>query len=103
YSIVNIKLESPPLMDISYDMRRDYDKEMWLIEFRKIAGKIKHIEGSWQLELVDKDYTKVTYYNDIDIGLPVPGFILDSFKKNGLYKLADHIQKRVESNGTWKK
>jgi len=102
FSIIFIKLKSPPFMEISYDMKRVYDKENYKITFKKVAGKIKDIDGSWKLESVDDKYTKVTYLTSIDIGLPVPGFVLDYFSKNGLHKLADNIRKRVESGGTWK-
>ncbi|GIW21602.1 MAG: hypothetical protein KatS3mg068_0609 [Candidatus Sericytochromatia bacterium] len=103
FSIVHVKLESPPLIDISYDLRRVYDKENWTINFKKIDGKIKDIEGGWKLEKYKDIYTKLTYRSRIDFGLPVPKFILDNLSRNGLYKLADNVRKRVESGGKWTK
>jgi len=90
-------------MEISYDLRRVYDKNNWAINFKKIDGKIKDIEGGWKLEEYRNIYTKLTYRSRIDFGIPVPKFILDNLSKNGLYKLADNVRKRVESGGKWTK
>lgn len=103
FSIVHVKLESPPLIDISYDLRRVYDKHNWTISFKKIDGKIKDIEGSWKLDEYGSKYTKLIYRSHIDIGIPVPKFILDSLSKNGLHKIAENVKKRVESGGKWTK
>lgn len=101
FSVVHVKLESPPLIDISYDLRRVYDKNNWSIKFKRTEGKIKDIEGGWKLEEHRNIYTKLTYTSRIDFGIPVPKFILDSLSKNGLHKLADNVKKRVESGGKW--
>jgi ribosome-associated toxin RatA of RatAB toxin-antitoxin module len=103
FSIVHVKLESPPLIDISYDLRRVYDKDNWTIKFKKIDGKIKDIEGGWKIEEYKGIYSKLTYTSRIDFGIPVPKFILDNLSRNGLHKLAENVRKRIESGGKWTK
>ena len=102
--IVFIRPETPAMIDVSYDLKRVYEKDKWLITFEKHAGKIKSINGYWKLEpFKTTKYTKVIYVNNIDIGMPVPGFVKDYFTKGSLVKLADAVRKRVESGETWKK
>ncbi len=101
--VVFIQPEAPPLIDISYEIRRHYDKDDWKITFEKVSGKIKSINGSWKLESYDSHYTKVVYITNVDIGIPVPGFVKDYFSKGSLYRMAEAVKKRVESRGKWKK
>jgi ribosome-associated toxin RatA of RatAB toxin-antitoxin module len=103
YDIVYIKPEAPPFVDVSYDLKRTYFKNDWKIVFTKSAGKIKSIDGYWKFDPIDANSTKITYVTNVDIGMPVPGFVKDYFAKGSLYKVADAVKKRVESNGTWKK
>lgn len=102
--IVFVRPEAPALVDVSYDLKRVFQKEKWLIKFEKAGGKIKSISGYWKLEpFKNPNYTKVVYVNNVDIGMPVPGFVKDYFTKGSLNKLADAVRKRVESGETWKK
>lgn len=101
--VVHVEPEAPAMFNVSYDMRRNYNKGDWKISFEKVAGKIKSINGWWKLEPLDAKYTKVIYVNNVDIGMPVPGFVKDYFAKGSLLKLAEGVKKRVETNGTWKR
>ena len=103
YDIVHVEPEAPAMFNVSYDMKRTYNKADWKISFVKVAGKIKSANGWWKFEPIDSKYTKVTYVNNVDIGVPVPGFVRDYFAKGSLNKLAEGVKKRVESNGTWKR
>lgn len=102
YDIVSVEPEAPAMFSVNYDMKRVYDKKDWKITFSKSAGKIKNINGWWKLEPVESGkYTKVTYVNNVDIGVPIPGFVKDYFAKGSLLKVADGVKKRVESGETW--
>lgn len=102
YDIVAVEPEAPAMFSVNYDMKRVYDKKDWKITFSKSAGKIKSINGWWKLEPVEGGkHTKVTYVNNVDIGMPIPGFVKDYFAKGSLLKVADGVKKRVESGGTW--
>lgn len=104
YDIVHVVPDAPAMFSVDYDMKRVYDKKDWKITFSKVAGKIKSINGWWKLEPISGGrQTKVTYVNNIDIGMPVPGFVKDYFAKGSLGKLAEGVKKRVESNGTWQR
>lgn len=103
YEIVHVEPEAPAMFNVSYDLKRNFDKNDWKISFEKVAGKIKSINGWWKFEPVDAKYTKITYVNNVDIGMPVPGFVKDYFTKGSLSKMADGVKKRIESNGTWKR
>ncbi len=102
YDIVFFKPETPMGFDTSYELKRSYFKDQWKITFEKHSGKIKSINGYWKLEPMGNN-TKATYVSNIDIGMPVPGFVKDYFTKGGLNKLGEWIKKRVESNGKWKR
>jgi coenzyme Q-binding protein COQ10 len=101
--IVYIQPEAPPLVDISYELKRNYNKDSWKITFERVSGKIKSINGWWKLEPYDSHYTKVMYVTHVDIGIPVPKFVTDYFAKGSLYKMAEAVKKRVETNGRWRK
>jgi ribosome-associated toxin RatA of RatAB toxin-antitoxin module len=101
--ILFIRPEAPPFFDVSYDLKRTYYKNDWKIVFTKAGGKIKSIDGYWKFDPIDAKSTKVTYVSNVDIGITVPGFVKDYFTKGSLYKMADAVKKRVESNGKWKK
>ncbi|MFN8671810.1 MAG: SRPBCC family protein [Candidatus Sericytochromatia bacterium] len=103
YDIVYFKPETPMGFDTSYELKRSYFKDKGKITFEKHSGKIKSIHGYWKLEAYNGNQTKATYVNEIDIGMPVPGFVKDYFTKGGLKKLGEGVKKRVESNGTWKR
>ncbi len=103
FDVVHVEPEAPAMFNVSYDMKRTYDKGDWKISFKKVAGKIKSIDGWWKFEPINSKYTKITYVNNIDIGMPLPSFVKDYFTKGSLVKLADGVKKRVESNGTWKR
>lgn len=104
YDIVHVVPEAPAMFSVDYDMKRVYDKKDWKISFSKVAGKIKSVSGWWKLEPISAGkQTKVIYVNNVDIGMPVPGFVKDYFTKGSLMKLADGVTKRVESNGTWQR
>ena len=103
FDIVHVQPEAPAMFNVSYDMKRTYNKADWKISFAKVAGKIKSINGWWKFEPLDSKYTKITYVSNVDIGMPVPGFVKDYFAKGSLMKVADGVKKRVESNGTWKR
>lgn len=103
YDVVHVEPEAPSMFNVSYDLKRTFDKKNWKMYFEKVAGKIKSINGYWKFEPVDSRYTKVIYVNNVEIGIPIPNFVKDYFIKGSLNKVADNVRKRVESNGTWKR
>lgn len=101
--IVFVKPEAPPMIDISYTLKRTYYKDKWRLEFQKVEGKIKDINGYWQLESYKSNYTKAIYVSNVETGKAIPGFIKDYFAKGSLKKVGEGLKKRVESNGKWKR
>lgn len=101
--IVFVKPEAPPMIDISYTLKRTYHKDKWRLEFEKVEGKVKDINGYWQLESYKSAYTKATYVSNVDTGGAIPGFVKDYFAKGSLKKVGEGVKKRVESHGKWKR
>lgn len=62
----------------SYRLRYDYGKAPEVLAWRLVEGDItRKLDGSYRLEPVDgdPDRTRVTYHLEVDLLVPLPGFV----------------------------
>lgn len=62
----------------SYTLRYDYTKAPHVLAWRQVQGDItRKLDGSYELAPVegDADRTSVTYHLEVDLVLPLPGFV----------------------------
>lgn len=98
YAIVYVKAKAPLGIDISYTLKRIYNKPDYKITWDMIEGKAKEIQGSWQILPVNKKYSKVIYTNYVDLGFMVPAKISNMLTKNKLPNLAKGIREYLKNN-----
>jgi hypothetical protein len=66
---------------------------------KEIEGKIRDVAGEYVLDELDADETKVTYRLDVDLDVPVPGFLRRQAQKQIVKQALDGLKRRVESTG----
>ena len=64
---------------------------------KEIEGKISDIAGEYVLDELDEDETKVTYRLEVDLDIPVPGFLKKQAQRQIVKQALDGLKKRVES------
>ena len=80
-----------------YVFEADYEPYQ-RIEFRRIRGSIKRLEGTWTLEPVTGDKTLVLYSMHINPGFFTPKWLVRSALKKDLPAVLAALRARVESN-----
>lgn len=98
YAIVYVKAKAPLGIDISYTLKRIYNKTYYKITWDMLEGKAKEIQGSWQILPLNKNYSKVVYTNYVDLGFMVPAKISNMLTKNKLPNLAKGIREYLKNN-----
>lgn len=65
---------------------------------------IADTRGFWYWEKINDQSSLLTYsVTRLDVGIPVPQFIVNALSSRDLPGIAQNLKKRIESNGTWKK
>ena len=60
----------------SYTLRYEYSDDPCAISWELVRGDImRRLDGSYVLEPVGKDRTRVTYHLSVDLVIPLPGFV----------------------------
>jgi uncharacterized membrane protein len=83
----------------SYTLRYDYSQAPRVLAWRQIRGDItRKLDGSYELEPADgdADRTLVTYHLEVDLVLPLPGFVKRRAEARllttALRSLRDHLE-----------
>jgi uncharacterized membrane protein len=83
----------------SYTLRYDYSQAPHVLAWRQIRGDItRKLDGSYELEPADgdTDRTLVTYHLEVDLVLPLPGFVKRRAEarllSTALRSLRDHLE-----------
>lgn len=97
YAIVYVKAKAPLGLDISYTLRRLYNKKDYLITWKMIEGKAKEVEGSWQIFPVSGNKTKLVYTNFVDLGFMISPKIVSMLTRNKLPNLANGIKSYLKN------
>jgi|APLak6261663012_1056037.scaffolds.fasta_scaffold02601_3 coenzyme Q-binding protein COQ10 len=92
YAIVYVKAKAPLGIDISYTLRRLYNKKDYLITWTMLEGKAKEVEGSWQIFPINQNKTKLIYTNFVDLGFMVSPKIISMLTKSKLPNLANGLK-----------
>lgn len=84
----------------SYTLRYDYGQAPRVLAWRQVRGDItRKLDGSYELEPVggDPDRTQVTYHLEVDLILPLPGFVKRRAEgrllSTALRSLQDHLER----------
>ncbi len=83
----------------SYTLRYDYGDAPRVLAWKQIQGDItRKLDGSYELAAVDgdPDRTEVTYHLEVDLILPLPGFVKRRAEgrllSTALRSLRDHLE-----------
>ena len=83
----------------SYTLRYDYGRAPDVLAWRLVQGDItRKLDGSYELDPVDgqPDRTAVTYHLEVDLVVPVPGFVKRRAESRilsaALRSLRDHLE-----------
>ncbi len=92
---------------IRYVMKYKIDAKNYRIDFEIDKSRphdIKDSAGFFRFEPLSAGETLFIYgVTRVDTGLAMPGFVQEYLQKKDLPAVAENVQKRIESNGTWKK
>ncbi|MEB3299187.1 MAG: SRPBCC family protein [Candidatus Sericytochromatia bacterium] len=84
-------------------IKRWGNPETRTIRWVDVRTPFRRMEGRWHLSPLGEG-TQLEYTLGIDAtGNPVPSWIISGLQQQGTRQLADHVRRRVESGGTWKK
>ncbi len=98
YAVVYVKAKAPLGLNISYTLKRIYNKKNYLINWTMLEGKAKEVEGSWQIIPLKNNQSKIIYTNYVDLGFMVSPKIVSMLTKNKLPNLANGIKNYLSSN-----
>jgi uncharacterized membrane protein len=88
------------LKTISYTLRYTYDEndaKNLKLKWSYVRGDLKNIQGSYLFAEIAGNKTHVTFDLAIDIGMWVPGIVLNRFKEASMQETLDNLKRRVES------
>jgi ribosome-associated toxin RatA of RatAB toxin-antitoxin module len=98
HAIVYVKAKAPLNIDISYIIKRLYNKKSYEITWTLVEGRAKEINGSWKIIPVNENLCKVVYTNYLDLGFMVPPQVVGMLTKSKLPNVAYGIRKYLKDN-----
>jgi uncharacterized membrane protein len=82
----------------SYTLRYDHDDDGRGLSWELVSGDImRRLDGSYLLEAVDGDRTRVTYHLDVDLVVPLPGFVKRRAESKIIHTALRELRAHVES------
>lgn len=92
---------------IEYVLLLTLNPERHRVDFRldpDYPHSLRDTRGYWYFEEVDQVRSLLTYgVTKVDVGLPVPGFMLKLLSSRDLPGVVRNLKKRIESGGKWTK
>ena len=86
------------LPEVTYVLEAEYDPPR-RIDFQRVVGDLKELNGTWTLEPLDQDgRTLVAYSVDLDPGFFVPGWLVRLALSADLPDLLKSLRRRVEQS-----
>jgi hypothetical protein len=65
---------------------------------------LNDFKGYYFFEEIEENKTLITYVvGSVDVGLPVPDFIMKALSSQDLPGIVENVKKRFESDGQWQK
>jgi len=95
------------VLEISYYIKYTIDHEKHRINYdldKSRPHDLEETSGFFRFEKKDDKTTLFIYaVTKVETGLKVPGFIQNYITSRDLPNVAEHVKRRIESGGTWKK
>ena len=81
----------------TYTLRYDYEADDRAVRWSTVeaSGAVKDVQGSYELEALNGD-TEVTYRLQIELGVPLPGFLKRKADRQAIKTALEGLKKRVE-------
>jgi ribosome-associated toxin RatA of RatAB toxin-antitoxin module len=110
-SVVSRDSESRPLevtwragafgRSTSYTLRYDYSAAPTKLSWKQIAGDLtSKLDGTYSFERSDNGSTEVTYTLEVELRVPLPGFIKRRAQSRIMHTALEELKARVESSLT---
>jgi ribosome-associated toxin RatA of RatAB toxin-antitoxin module len=93
---VAFRLRSP-LGDQAYTLAYRYQARDAGMSWTYVEGTLEDLAGSYSLEPADDGATRVTYQLEVELGIPVPGFLMRQAAKQIVRSALSDLKRRVES------
>ena len=85
----------------SYTLEYDYADAPRTLAWRQTAGDLTaKLDGSYRFEPADHGGTEVTYLLEVDLRVPLPGFIKRRAQSRIMHTALEELKARVESSLT---
>ena len=86
-----------PMGDQAYTLAYRYQPEDAGVAWTYVEGTLDDLAGSYILEPADDGATMVTYQLEVELGIPVPGFLMRQAAKQIVRSALSDLKRRVES------
>lgn len=81
----------------NYTLKYDYSKAPYEISWHQIEGDItSRLEGSYVFDSMGQQDTEVTYYLDVELGVPLPSFVKRRAQSRIVSTALEELRARVE-------
>jgi ribosome-associated toxin RatA of RatAB toxin-antitoxin module len=85
----------------SYTLRYDYSAAPTKLSWKQIAGDLtSKLDGTYSFERSDSGSTEVTYTLEVELRVPLPGFIKRRAQSRIMHTALEELKARVESSLT---
>lgn len=92
---------------IEYVMLENLDPPKYRVDYNidfNYKHDLKDSYGFWYWEKIDDQTSLLNYaVAKVDVGIPVPQYIVKALSSRDLPGVVENVKKRIESNGNWKK
>ena len=86
-----------PMGDQAYTLAYRYQPRDAGVTWTYVEGTLDDLAGSYTLEPTADGTTKVTYRLEVELGMPIPGFLLRQAAKQITRSALGDLKRRVES------
>lgn len=101
-SVITYKMSTIfPLPDILCTVQSTYLNKR-RIEFKRLSGSFRNLEGSWIISPMNKNLVSVTYTTHLDSGFPITEWIVRQGIRLELPGMLKRLKRRIESPSKFK-
>jgi ribosome-associated toxin RatA of RatAB toxin-antitoxin module len=86
-----------PWGEQAYTLAYRYQPRDGGMSWTYVEGTLQDLAGSYILEPADDGATRVTYQLEVELGIPVPGFLMRQAAKQIVRSALSDLKRRVES------
>ena len=86
-----------PWGDQTYTLAYRYPPRAAGVSWSYVEGTLKDLSGAYSLEPSGDGTTRVTYRLEMDLGRPIPGFLMRQATKQIVRSALSDLKRRVES------